>query len=122
VISTTQAAEYLDQTLGITVPVFVLSAAVERVEAYEQALVDAGYTEATQTLLQAMAVAIVAAGGAPRAIKSQGAPSGASRSFDNAKDALSALRRSLSSLDTAGVLTDVVGADPAAASLMLVVA
>ena len=119
-ISTTQAAEYLDKTLGIAVPSFVLAAAAEKVEATEAAMAAAGYSDADQTLMQAMAVAIVAAAGAPRSLNSQGAPSGASRSFANQKGALTALRRSLASLDTAGVLTALVGADPAAASLLMV--
>lgn len=120
-ISAPQAAEYLDKTLGMSVPSFVLSAAVEKVEAVEADML-AVYTEADTTLMQAMAVAIVAAAGAPRQIKSQGAPSGAQRSFDNQKDALTALRRSLEGLDTAGLLSAVVGPDPAANALFLVAA
>ena len=121
-ISTTQAAEYLDKTLGISVPSFVLSAAVEKVEAVEPDMVAAGYDDATQTLIQAYAVAIIAAGGDPRRINSQSAPSGASRSFKNGDAALSALRRALEALDTAGTVTDLVGPDPAAATLFLVAA
>ena len=121
-ISTTQAADYLDKTLGMSVPSFVLAAAVEKVEAVEPDMIDAGYADADITLMQAMAVAIVSASGAPRQLKDQRAPSGASRSFDNQKGALSALRRALEALDTAGVLTDIVGPDPAAANLFLVAA
>lgn len=120
-ISNSQAAEYLDKTLGISVPSFVLSAAVEKVEAVEPALLDA-YDEPTCTLIEAVAVAIIAAAGAPRQIKDQRAPSGASRGFDNQKGALSALRRSLEGLDTSGITTDIVGPDPAAATLFLVAA
>lgn len=119
-ISATQAAEYLDKTLGISVPSFVLSAAVEKVEGAEPDMLAAGYSEADQTLIQAMAVAIIAAAGAPRRINSQGAPSGASRSFKNDDDALSALRRSLEALDTAGTVTDFVGPDPSNGALFLV--
>lgn len=121
-ISSTQAAQYLDQTLGITVPSFVLAAAVEKVEAVESDMIAAGYSEADQTLIQAMAVSIIAAAGAPRRINSQSAPSGASRSFKNDDKALSALRRALEALDTAGTVTDLVGPDPAAATLFLVAA
>lgn len=120
-ISATQAAQYLDEALGITMPSFVVSAAVARVETAEPAMVAAGYDEATQQLVQAMAVALVAAAGAPRRIKSQGAPSGASRSFDNDDAAMTALRRSLAALDTAGTVSALVGPDPAAATLLLVV-
>lgn len=121
-ITATQAAEYLDKTLGISVPSFVLSAAVEKVEAVEPDMVAAGYSDATQTLIQAMAVSIIAAAGAPRRINSQGAPSGASRSFKNDDEALSALRRSLEALDTAGTVADLVGPDPSNGALFLVAA
>lgn len=121
-ISSTQASEYLDKTLGISVPSFVLSAAVEKVEAAEADMIAAGYSEADQKLIQAMAVALIAAAGAPRRINSQGAPSGANRSFKNDDKALSALRRALEGLDTAGTVTDLVGPDPAVGSLFLVAA
>lgn len=121
-ITSAQASEYLDKTLGISVPDFVLRAAVEQVEALESEMVDAGYGEATQVLVQTYAVAVIAAAGDPRRINSQGAPSGANRSFKNGDKALSALRRSLAAADTAGITADLVGPDPAAATLMMVVA
>lgn len=121
-ISPPQAAEYLDKTLGISVPSFVLTAAVEKVEAVEPDMVAAGYSEADQKLIQTYAVAIIAAAGAPRRINSQGAPSGASRSFQNDDEALSALRRSLEALDTAGTVADLIGPDPSNGALFLVAA
>lgn len=120
-ITATQANQYLDQALGIALPSFVVAAAIEKVETAEPAMVAAGYSEATQTLVQAMAVAIIAAAGSPRRIQSQGAPSGASRSFKNTDDALTQLRRSLAAQDTAGTVADLVGPDPAAATLLMVV-
>ena len=111
-ITVTQAQQYLDQTLGITVPSFLLSAAVEKIEGAEPAMQTAGYSEPDMVLIQSMAVAIVAAGGSPRRINSQGAASGASRSFKNDDAALSALRRSLASLDTAGTVSALIGPDP----------
>ena len=119
-ISATQAAQYLDQAVGISLPAFVVAAAVEKVEAVEPAMIDAGYDDATQTLVQCMAVALIAAKGAPRRVTNQGAPSGASRAFKYTDADLSALRRSLEDLDTAGTCTAIVGADPAAASLFMV--
>ena len=121
-ISTAQAAEYLDSALGISVPSFVLAAAVETVEGAEPAMAAAGYSEATQVLVQTYAVAIIAAGGDPRRINSQNAPSGASRSFKNADAALTALRRTLEALDTAGTVAALVGPDPAANTVFLVAA
>ena len=120
-ITAAQAREYMDQALGVAVPDFLLAAAVEKVEAVEPAMLDAGYSEPDQILIQCMAVTLIAASGAPRRIKSQGAASGASRSFDNADDALTALRRSLAALDTAGTVSALIGPDPAAATLLMVV-
>lgn len=120
-ITTTQAAQYLDMTLGITVPSYLLTAAVERIETAEIAMIDAGYDEPKQILVQSMAVAIVAAGGDPRRIQSQHAASGASRSFKNADKDLTALRRALAALDTAGTVTDLVGPDPVNGTLFAVV-
>ena len=120
-ISTTQAQQYLDQSLGITLPAFVLAAAVEEVEAVEPAMVDAGYSESTIVLIQSMAVALVAAKGAPRRINSQGAPSGASRSFKYADSDMTALRRALAALDTAGTTAALIGPDPSTQTMLLVV-
>lgn len=119
-ITTAQARQYLDQTLGISVPDFIVAAAVEKVEAVEPAMFAAGYSEPDQIMVQSMAVALIAAAGAPRRINSQGAASGASRSFKNSDDALTALRRSLAALDTAGTVSALVGTDPAGATLFLV--
>lgn len=119
-ISTTQAKQYLDQVCGITVPDFLVAAACEAVEAVEPAMLSAGYDEPTQIRVQSMAVALVAAGGDPRRIQSQGAASGASRSFKNRDGDLSALRRALLALDTAGTVSALIGPDPAAATLFAV--
>lgn len=120
-ISTTQASQYLDQALGVAVPSFILDAAVAKVAAAESSMTSAGYSASDITLMQAMAVAIIAAAGAPRRIQSQGAPSGASRSFKNAENALTALRRALAALDTAGTVAALVGPDPSTGTLLLVI-
>ena len=120
-ITVTQAKQYLDQALGVSVPDFLVSAAVDRIEATEPAMSAAGYDEATMTQVQTLAVAIVATAGAARRIQSQGAPSGASRSFKYPDADLSALRRTLLALDTAGTVAAVVGPDPSAATALMVV-
>lgn len=120
-ITSTQASQYLDQALGVSVPEFIVSAAVERVESVEPAMDSAGYSDADKVLIQCMAVAIIAAAGNPRRIQSQGAASGASRSFKSMDGDLTALRRSLASLDTAGTVSSVVGPDPLGRAMMLVV-
>lgn len=120
-ITSAQARQYLDQALGISVPDFIVDAAVAKVAAAETAMDDAGYTAETKVLIQSYAVALIAAGGSPRRLASQGAPSGASRSFKNFDNTLTALRRSLAALDTAGTVTDLIGPDPAANTLFMVV-
>lgn len=120
-ITSTQAQQYLDLALGVSVPAFLLEAAVARVATAEQAMVDAGYDSHTQILIQCMAVALVASAGDPRRLSSQGATSGASRGFKYKDGDLTALRRSLASLDKAGTVADVVGPDPAASAFMFVV-
>ncbi len=115
-----QATAYLDETLGITVPSFVLQAAIDDVAARDAAMTSAGYSASTIVRIQAMAVAILAGADFARRIQSQAAPSGASRSFKNGDDALTQLRRSLSDLDTAGTVAALVGPDPKTGTLLLV--
>lgn len=120
-ITSAQAAQYLDTSLGIVLPGFIVDAAVAEVAVAEPAMTAAGYSATKQVLVQSMAVTIVAAAGDPRKLSSQSAPSGAARSFKNADAALTRLRRSLAALDTAGTVTDIVGPDPSAGSLFMVV-
>lgn len=120
-ISLANAQAYLIDALGVSLPDFLVSAVVDRVEAIEPDMIAAGYTEPVQIQVQCMAVAIIAAAGAPRRLASQGAPSGASRSFKNPDGNLSALRRSLAALDTARTVAALVGPDPSAATMLLVV-
>lgn len=120
-ISTSQAQQYLDQMAGIGLPSFLIAAAVAKVEAAEPAMIAAGYSEADQVLIQCMAVTLIAAAGDPRRIASQGAASGASRGFKYGSADLTALRRSLAALDTAGTVAALVGADPSTQTLFMVV-
>lgn len=119
-ISSTQASDFIRETLGAVAPAFFLNAAIETVGATEPAMIAAGYTEANRTLMQALAVTLIAAGAA-RQVQSQGAPSGASRSFAYRKDDLTRLRRQLQALDTAGLLAEAVGPDPAVQTFFAVV-
>lgn len=120
-ITSAQAQQYLDQSLGVSVPSALLNAALDKVGAAEPAMIDAGYSEADQTLIQFLAVAIIASAGGARQISSQAAPSGASRSFKYAANALTQMRRTLAALDTAGTVTDLVGPDPATGTMFMVV-
>lgn len=118
-ISSTQATQYLDQALGVGVPSFLVDAAVAKVATAEAAMSD--YSAHDKVLIQCLAVAIIAASGAPRRVSNQGAASGASRGFKYAEGDLSALRRSLAQLDTRGTVSALVGPDPAQGSMFLVV-
>lgn len=120
-ISATQAQQYIDAQLGVSLPAFLVAAAVARVEGVEPAMIAAGYDDDRQVQVQSLAVAILAASGAPRRIKSQGAPSGASRSFEYSAGDMTALRKSLRFLDPAGTTAALVGPDPSAATLLMVV-
>ena len=120
-ITSAQARAYLDESLGISVPSFIVDAAVAKVATAEQSMVAAGYDDHTRLMVQTYAVSLIAAGGAPRRIQSQGAPSGASRSFKNDDKALTLLRRALAALDTAGTVAALVGPDPASNTLFMVV-
>lgn len=119
-ITAAQATQYIGDTIGASIPSFVVDAAVARVAAIDPELLLA-YDASTVVMIEAMAVTIIACAGAPRRISSQGAPSGASRSFTNDSKALSQLRRSLSALDSAGIASDLVGADPASSSYFSVI-
>ena len=83
-------------------------------------MLDAGYGEPLRIRIQAMAVAIVAGADSARRIQSQGAPSGASRSFKQADGSITALRRTLAALDTAGITAALVGPDPSTGTLLFV--
>lgn len=120
-ITSAQARQYLDQALGIAVPDFIVDAAVAEVAAAETAMDAASYSATKKVLVQSMAVAIKASAGSARRIQSQGAPSGASRSFKNIDNALTLMRRELAALDTAGTVAAIVGADPASNTLFMVV-
>lgn len=119
-ISAADAALYLDEVLGVSVPQFILDATVAAVGALEADMVSAGYSAPTITRMQAMAVALLAGADFARRIASQAAPSGASRSFKNLDQAVSALRRQLAALDTAGVVADLIGPDPSTNTLLMV--
>lgn len=120
-ITSAQATQYLDEALGVSVPSFIVDAAVAEVAAAEPAMQAAGYSATKQVLVQSMAVAIVASAGGARRIQSQTAPNSASRSFKNLDNALTLMRRELAALDTAGTVAEIVGPDPSTNTMFMVV-
>lgn len=78
-ITTEQAKEYLE-SVGITLPDFILQAIVEQANSIQECL-DAHYPPATALLIQSYLLGLMALGQGDRYISSQTAPNGASRSF-----------------------------------------
>ena len=66
----------------------------------------AGYDDCSAKLILMYAAALMATSSGARRIKSQGAPSGASRSFDYGDDGITWLRDSLAKLDTSGCTSE----------------
>jgi hypothetical protein len=111
VITAAQGKAYIDQTLGASVPDFLIDVAIAKVSTYEPAMA-AVYDDTDIVLMQCLAVAIIACPGSPKRTSSQHAASGASRSYKFGDDDMTALRRSLATLDTQGLLRDAVGVNP----------
>lgn len=87
--------------LGYTIPDFMIDAYLCKLESISQCLEAAGYDECDLMLIQVYAVTLMAVTAFSQRIKSQSAPSGASRSFDYGGD-IKTMRNSLAALDTAG--------------------
>ncbi|MEN4908982.1 DUF7370 family protein [Rahnella bonaserana] len=87
--------------LGYTIPDFMIDAYLCKLESISQCLEAAGYDECDMMLIQMYAVTLMAITAYSQRIKSQSAPSGASRSFDYTGD-VKTMRDTLAALDTAG--------------------
>ncbi len=87
--------------LGYSIPAALLDPILCVVNKIIPCLDGAGYDECTAKLILMYAAALMATSSGARRIKSQGAPSGASRSFDYGYDGITWLRDSLAKLDTA---------------------
>ncbi|MCU6669916.1 hypothetical protein M8013_14305 [Enterobacteriaceae bacterium H4N4] len=88
--------------LGYTIPDALLTPILCVVNKITPCLDGAGYDECTAKLILLYAAALMATSSGARRIKSQGAPSGASRSFDYGEDSITWLRESLTKLDASG--------------------
>jgi len=104
-----QVKQFLDSSYGVSIPDFILQAAIDSVASVQPCLDGAGYTPSNMLFIQLYAVAIIASAADPRKIKSQGAPNGASRSFEYGKKGIDAMRVKLRELDTSGCTTTIVG-------------
>jgi hypothetical protein len=104
-----QVKQFLDSSYGVSIPDFILQAAIDSVASVQPCIDGAGYTPSNMLFIQLYAVAIIASSADPRKIKSQGAPNGASRSFEYGKKGVDSMRVKLRELDTSGCTTNIVG-------------
>lgn len=88
--------------LGYAIPTPLLDPILCVVNKIIPCLDGAGYDDCTAKLILMYAAALMATSSGARRIKSQGAPSGASRSFEYGEDSITWLRDSLGRLDTSG--------------------
>lgn len=95
--------------LGYSVPDFLIEAYLCKLGSISMCLEAAGYDECDMVLIQLYAVTLMAITASSQRIKSQSAPSGASRSFDYSGD-VKTMRNALSALDTSGC-TDLLPID-----------
>lgn len=105
---------------GVSLPSFMLDAIICQL-ATISACVDGNYDPCTAKLIYAYAGAILVGNTGTRRVKSQGAPSGASQSFEYGDMDFTQLRRELSKLDKSGCTTSLIGADPASNSFFRVI-
>lgn len=87
--------------LGYTIPDFMIDAYLCKLGSISMCLGAAGYDECDMTLIQVYAVTLMAITAFSQRIKSQSAPSGASRSFDYSGD-IKTMRNTLAALDKSG--------------------
>lgn len=111
-LTTEQAKEYLD-TVGVTLPSFILDGLIEQVNSVQVCL-DANYRPGTATLIQCYVLGLMALGQGDKYLSSQTAPSGASRSFryQSFADRWRGLVSLLRGLDKHGCATGLIPPDP----------
>ncbi len=118
-ITAEQLNDFLSQ-YGVSLPSVVIDAIIGQLASISPC-VDANYSPNVATLIYLYTAAIMAGNTGVRQVKSQGAPSGASQSFDNPKAGFTQLRRTLVGIDTYGCSTSLIGADPAQGSFFRVI-
>ena len=87
--------------LGYSIPDFMIDAYLCKLDGIRQCLEASDYDDCDLMLIQVYAVTLMAITAFSQRIKSQSAPSGASRSFDYSGD-IKTMRNTLTALDTAG--------------------
>ncbi|MBJ9548697.1 DUF7370 family protein [Citrobacter braakii] len=92
--------------LGYSIPGTLLDTILCVVNKITPCLDGAGYDDCTAKLILMYSAALMATSSGARRLKSQGAPSGASRSFDYGPDSITWLRGALTQLDTSGCTSE----------------
>lgn len=107
--------------LGYAIPASLLEPMLCVVNKIIPCLTAAGHDDCTAKLILMYAAALMATSSGARRIKSQGGPSGASRSFEYGEDSATWLRDSLARLDTSGCTTELpIGAGNSVGLFMVV--
>lgn len=111
-ITKQQAAEYLE-SVGVTLPDFLLDALVEQANTINACLAE-HHTPAVALLIQCYLLGLMALSQGDRYVSSQTAPSGASQSFrfQSFGDRWKGLLGLLQALDKHGCSQDLIPADP----------
>lgn len=104
-ITAAQVKQQLSALGYTTVPDFMIDAYLCKMAKIEPCLIAAGYDDCDLMLIQVYAVTLMALTAYTQRIKSQGAPSGASRSFDYSDSVLN-MRDALLALDTSGCTSE----------------
>lgn len=118
-ITTDDVVAYLTE-LGYTLPANLLTCLVAKAETARACMVGAGYDECSQDLAVTYLASMLAISSGARRIRSQTAPSGASRSFDYAADQLKQLRQILAVVDPSGCTAALQPADPSGRAALFV--
>jgi hypothetical protein len=117
-ITVTDVNNYLGE-LGMELPSIIVAAIVEKANSIEACMVGAGYSDADKTLIALYLAGMLAMSSGARMVRSQSAPSGASRSYQYGP-MYRQIRASLSLLDTSGCATDLIPAEPNAGAALFV--
>lgn len=101
-------ARSLLEDMGYSPPKPLLERFIEQVNTLDVALDKSNYPGVTQELIKLYLVAILAVSAGARRIKSEGAPSGANRSFDFGEDVIGNLKAAVRGLDPLGITADLL--------------
>lgn len=112
-ITPEQALEYLD-SVGVTLPEFMLQALMEQIDQVNSCLTNAGYSESSITLMKLYALGLFGLTQGDRYVSSQSAPSGASQSFRYVPIGAryNSLMSLLRGLDTNGCFVGIIPPNP----------